>query len=166
MENATKAAKVLSEFDMKEAKRCAVSVYFYVKKTKRFIGVKISFPHQDNYDFLAWEEEEWEAFIKGKAEFFANLNPERVVALRVQFYLSDDLDAPQYCIELTDLTKKDGFDRILFLDPPMADMYLTAKESRGLHGVNGVAKLSDKVSKNERKRRRKIGTDLPEAMLQ
>lgn len=174
MKNVDSAAKILTNFDMEGTAGCTVGVYFKMRNG-RVIGTRLIYPYQNDDDFLTWKEEQWAQFIEDKAEYFAKrksegaehpagLKPEEVTALQVRFSLNDDSNPHEYCIELTNLTQKKGFDRMLFLDYPQADMYLTLEETLRMQGVRDVAELSDSVPDMEKRRRRKIGNDLPEVM--
>ncbi len=164
MKNVGKVAKLLSEFDMKGVTSCTVNVYFRLKEHEQLRGSELSYPHQGGLDFLAWDEDQWEAYINGRCEVLRDLEPVSIDAIQVSFRLGDDSRAPSYCVEARDLSQGGRFNRVVFTNPPKADRYLTAKESEEMRGVLAVAEYSDSVSIMERRRRRMIGDDLPEAM--
>ena len=164
MDNVEKAATILSNFDFEGATSCNVGVYFRQKKG-RVIGSRLVYPNNSDGDFFNWSFNQWKEFIDEKKTYHQVARPEDVVAMRIEFRIDDAPGATNYCVELTNLTQKKSFDRVVFMDPPIADMYLTVAESEALHGVMDVVELCDKVSKIERQRRRMIGSNLPEAML-
>lgn len=162
MDNVEKAATILSNFDFEGVTSCNVGVYFRPRKG-RVIGSRLVYPYNSDGDFLNWDFEQWKKFIDEKKMFHDVANPEDVVAIRIEFCI-DALGATNYCVELTDLTQKKTFDRVVFMDPPIADMFLTVAESEALHGVRDLVELCDSVPAMEKKRRRMIGNNLPEAM--
>lgn len=162
--NVEKAAKILANFEFEGSKKGIVGIYFHTR-SNRDVGTGLAYPNDSDDKFFGWDANKWQEFILAKMKAHADLKLERVIALRIEFSITDSSDAPRYCVEVTNLDHKKSFDRVVFIDYPEADVYLTREESEAMVGVFDVVEFCDKISIMERRRRCTIGTDLPEAML-
>ena len=153
VENVDRAARVLAGFGMDGAD--LIAIYFRTDED-RVVGTRLT-PSDTN-----WQEDEWHQFITERMENHSVLNPQEIVALKVEFHLAS---GSKCGLELTDLDRRMSFNRVVFMDYPFADIYLTIVESHSIQSINDAIEFCDQITTRERQRRHIIGTNLPEVML-
>lgn len=158
--NVKKAAKLLSNFDMKAAAVCKVQIHFYDRKAKKIFLHKIESDYRHRF-FLTWSQTQWEQFIADGVRHYletSKLVPSEVLSVAVTFKIQDKPGMATYQIENTNLGRYDKFNRtIIAKNSCTQEIFLSFKEKDSVHSITDVVEVMNAASD----RAKKVKSDLP-----